>query len=195
MNSSANIPRNSMRVYQQLLLVLIVLGFNSIPSTASACCKICTTGKACGDTCISAAYTCHQPPGCACNGGAPSPPNSSPNGKPNDNSGTGNNSSNRPTSKPKYSQTSGAIAASISLLANGDVLCGYIPSGNGLAWVPGRILNSGKFLALKTEIRNVTYLVNFHSSTKKASFEKIRKKLKNLQKTAAVICLLLGPPY
>ncbi len=32
------------------------------------CCKICTKGKACGDTCISKSYTCHQPPGCACNG-------------------------------------------------------------------------------------------------------------------------------
>jgi hypothetical protein len=32
------------------------------------CCKICTTGKACGDSCISRNYTCHQPPGCACDG-------------------------------------------------------------------------------------------------------------------------------
>jgi len=32
------------------------------------CCKICTTGKACGNSCISRSYTCHQPPGCACNG-------------------------------------------------------------------------------------------------------------------------------
>lgn len=34
----------------------------------SGCCKICTKGKACGDTCISASYTCHVGPGCACNG-------------------------------------------------------------------------------------------------------------------------------
>jgi hypothetical protein len=32
------------------------------------CCKVCTTGKACGDTCINRNYTCHQPPGCACDG-------------------------------------------------------------------------------------------------------------------------------
>lgn len=32
-----------------------------------SCCKICTTGKACGDTCISRSYTCHVGPGCACN--------------------------------------------------------------------------------------------------------------------------------
>jgi hypothetical protein len=34
----------------------------------SGCCKICTTGKACGDTCINVNYTCHVGPGCACNG-------------------------------------------------------------------------------------------------------------------------------
>lgn len=32
------------------------------------CCKICSRGKACGNSCISRSYTCHQPPGCACNG-------------------------------------------------------------------------------------------------------------------------------
>lgn len=32
------------------------------------CCKICTKGKACGNTCISRSYQCHQPPGCACDG-------------------------------------------------------------------------------------------------------------------------------
>src|SRR5438067_6391804 len=30
------------------------------------CCKVCTMGKACGDTCISRQYTCHVGPGCAC---------------------------------------------------------------------------------------------------------------------------------
>jgi len=34
---------------------------------SQGCCKICTKGKACGDSCISRSYTCHQPPGCACN--------------------------------------------------------------------------------------------------------------------------------
>jgi hypothetical protein len=32
------------------------------------CCKICTKGKACGNTCISRSYTCHVGPGCACDG-------------------------------------------------------------------------------------------------------------------------------
>ena len=33
---------------------------------AKNCCKVCTIGKACGDTCISRQYTCHVGPGCAC---------------------------------------------------------------------------------------------------------------------------------
>ena len=32
----------------------------------TACCKICTRGKACGNSCINVSYTCRQPPGCAC---------------------------------------------------------------------------------------------------------------------------------
>lgn len=34
----------------------------------SGCCRICRTGKACGNSCINRSLTCHQPPGCACNG-------------------------------------------------------------------------------------------------------------------------------
>lgn len=33
---------------------------------AQACCKICRTGKACGDSCIKKSHTCTKPPGCAC---------------------------------------------------------------------------------------------------------------------------------
>lgn len=32
------------------------------------CCKVCTKGKACGNSCIRRDYQCHQPPGCACDG-------------------------------------------------------------------------------------------------------------------------------
>jgi hypothetical protein len=35
---------------------------------AYQCCKICTVGKACGDTCISRDKICHIGPGCACDG-------------------------------------------------------------------------------------------------------------------------------
>jgi hypothetical protein len=30
------------------------------------CCKVCTKGKACGDTCIALDKICNVPPGCAC---------------------------------------------------------------------------------------------------------------------------------
>lgn len=33
---------------------------------ASRCCKRCSTGKPCGNSCIARNKTCHQPPGCAC---------------------------------------------------------------------------------------------------------------------------------
>jgi len=36
-------------------------------SSGAGCCKVCTTGKACGDTCIEKTDTCHKGAGCACN--------------------------------------------------------------------------------------------------------------------------------
>ena len=33
---------------------------------ASQCCKVCRKGKACGNSCIRASYTCHKGRGCAC---------------------------------------------------------------------------------------------------------------------------------
>ncbi|MFA6587588.1 MAG: HNH endonuclease family protein [Patescibacteria group bacterium] len=38
-----------------------------VPNTSS-CCKVCTSGQACGDSCISWSYTCHKGVGCACQG-------------------------------------------------------------------------------------------------------------------------------
>ena len=32
------------------------------------CCKICSKGKACGNSCIARWKTCHKGKGCACNG-------------------------------------------------------------------------------------------------------------------------------
>jgi hypothetical protein len=40
----------------------------SYNTTTTTCCKVCNKGKACGDSCINRSYTCHQPPGCACDG-------------------------------------------------------------------------------------------------------------------------------
>ena len=33
-----------------------------------ACCRICTQGKACGNSCIARDKICHQGAGCACDG-------------------------------------------------------------------------------------------------------------------------------
>lgn len=33
---------------------------------ASKCCKVCSKGKACGNSCISRSYNCHKGRGCAC---------------------------------------------------------------------------------------------------------------------------------
>lgn len=33
---------------------------------ASQCCRICTKGKACGNSCIHATFMCHKGRGCAC---------------------------------------------------------------------------------------------------------------------------------
>ena len=35
-------------------------------SPSQACCKVCSKGQACGDSCIARTSTCHKPPGCAC---------------------------------------------------------------------------------------------------------------------------------
>jgi hypothetical protein len=32
------------------------------------CCKVCSAGKACGNSCIARWKTCHKGKGCACNG-------------------------------------------------------------------------------------------------------------------------------
>ena len=34
---------------------------------ADQCCAVCDKGKACGNSCISRAKTCHKGRGCACN--------------------------------------------------------------------------------------------------------------------------------
>jgi hypothetical protein len=33
---------------------------------ASECCKVCSKGKACGNSCISESKNCHKGRGCAC---------------------------------------------------------------------------------------------------------------------------------
>lgn len=38
-----------------------------VQAVQQSCCRVCRTGKACGNSCISRTAQCHQPTGCACN--------------------------------------------------------------------------------------------------------------------------------
>ncbi|MCW1933379.1 hypothetical protein [Pararhodobacter zhoushanensis] len=46
---------------------LVTHGSEAVVQPAS-CCRVCRTGYACGNSCISRSYRCHQPRGCACDG-------------------------------------------------------------------------------------------------------------------------------
>ena len=49
----------------------LATGEVDLPGTlGAACCRICTVGRACGNSCISARYTCRVGAGCACNAGS-----------------------------------------------------------------------------------------------------------------------------
>ncbi|HEY0940325.1 MAG TPA: hypothetical protein VGE08_09535 [Steroidobacter sp.] len=41
-------------------------GLSSRKGGAARCCKVCTKGKPCGDTCIAQDKICHVGSGCAC---------------------------------------------------------------------------------------------------------------------------------
>jgi hypothetical protein len=44
-------------------------GVTAVPEArAQYCCKVCRSGQACGDSCISWDKTCRVGPGCACQG-------------------------------------------------------------------------------------------------------------------------------
>jgi hypothetical protein len=63
----------TLRRWSILLPFLLLLGVPAGTScadspTGGGCCKVCKTGKACGDSCISKSDTCHVGAGCACNG-------------------------------------------------------------------------------------------------------------------------------
>jgi hypothetical protein len=40
---------------------------NGCGGGGDGCCKVCSEGKACGDSCIAADQTCNTVGGCACN--------------------------------------------------------------------------------------------------------------------------------
>jgi endonuclease YncB( thermonuclease family) len=82
----------------------------TIAVEANACCKVCTTGKACGDSCISRSKSCNKGRGCACNPGESRAPSAQPAAR----SGT------RSSSAPQRS-SSGAAAAAPAARASAPV--------------------------------------------------------------------------
>jgi hypothetical protein len=44
----------------------LLRSLNSEGVSEARCCKVCTKGKPCGDTCIAQDKTCHVGSGCAC---------------------------------------------------------------------------------------------------------------------------------
>jgi hypothetical protein len=53
------------------LAATLVSGPSAVETCAAAgwaCCRVCSTGKACGNSCIARWKTCHKGKGCACNG-------------------------------------------------------------------------------------------------------------------------------
>ena len=51
-----------------IILTTVPLLFFSSCSSGDTCCKTCTTGKACGDSCIAKNLNCNEGAGCACDG-------------------------------------------------------------------------------------------------------------------------------
>jgi hypothetical protein len=60
------------KAFVSLLALTAALGFAPAGCTpgvgGGSCCRVCTVGKPCGNTCISASYDCNTPGGCACYG-------------------------------------------------------------------------------------------------------------------------------
>lgn len=52
----------------RILVFVCLFLLTGCSETDSDCCKVCTTGKACGDTCIPKSSNCNVGAGCACNG-------------------------------------------------------------------------------------------------------------------------------
>lgn len=65
--------RRALRLLRLVPLLMLpastpVLGACGDSTGPDGCCRVCTSGKACGDSCISANETCNRGAGCACNG-------------------------------------------------------------------------------------------------------------------------------
>ena len=53
------------------IILLVLLATCDTGTGPIACCRVCTKGKACGDSCIAREKQCTKLSGCACNGAGP----------------------------------------------------------------------------------------------------------------------------
>src|SRR4051812_32778563 len=73
-DSMEGVMREVWRVMSRSIVFCVALAGCQDCSTAgpgtgsSGCCKVCKSGQACGDSCISTSQTCKVGGGCACNG-------------------------------------------------------------------------------------------------------------------------------
>ena len=64
------------KVFLSVFLLSLALGVGTTgctPGVSGSCCRVCTTGKPCGDSCISRNSTCTKGSGCACYGSTEGP--------------------------------------------------------------------------------------------------------------------------
>ncbi len=55
-------------IFPALVVIALLVGGGACRrDDKEDCCRVCDTGKACGDTCINKELTCHVGAGCACN--------------------------------------------------------------------------------------------------------------------------------
>jgi SH3-like domain-containing protein len=69
---TSTIAARNMTLAPKVIVVVVTATPAAEPQAAQpparTCCKICSKGKACGDSCISRDKTCHKGVGCACDG-------------------------------------------------------------------------------------------------------------------------------
>jgi hypothetical protein len=131
---------------RKLLLTFLLLPLLSAPATpftavepceaspvlgaveAGVCCKVCSAGKACGDSCVSRSKTCNKGRGCACNAGE----SRSSNAQPPASRGTGSSSAPQRASSgaaaaapaTRASAPAGTRVCTIASITDGDtVVC------------------------------------------------------------------------
>jgi hypothetical protein len=67
-NAALSVLFTPINADNRLIRSLAASGAAHSTPAALACCKVCSIGKACGNTCISRDKTCHVGQGCACDG-------------------------------------------------------------------------------------------------------------------------------